>query len=197
MLDVGAAAGFVLQGFCDEGWSGQGLEPNDAVASHGRQQLDLTIQTGSLEEFESSQQFDLVSLIQVIGHFLNPRDAASRVTSLVKPGGHCLIETWNVRSVTARLFGQSWHEYSPPSVLQWFSPKTVVELFRPFGLRPVAKGIPQKWLNAGHAKSLLRHKAKEPGSARCASALAGVLPDRLNLPYPSEDLFWMLLRKES
>lgn len=197
MLDVGAAAGFVLQGFCEEGWAGQGLEPNDAVANLGREKLGLTIHTGSLEEFESDEMFDLVSLIQVIGHFVNPREAASRVASLVKPGGHCLIETWNVRSLTARLFGHSWHEYSPPSVLQWFSPKTVVALFQPFGLRPVAKGIPQKWLNAGHAKSLLRHKASESGFAYRASTCASVLPDRLNLPYPSEDLFWMLLRKEA
>lgn len=197
VLDVGAAAGFVLQGLCDGGWAGEGLELNDAVARHGREQLGLSIHTGSLEDFDSDEPFDLVSMIQVMGHFVDPREAAGQVASLVKPGGHCLIETWNVRSLTARGFGQSWHEYSPPSVLQWFSPETTAALFAGFGFEPVAKGIPQKWLNAGHAKSLLRHKATESVAAKAASALACVIPDRLNLPYPSEDLFWMLLRKES
>lgn len=195
VLDVGAAAGFVLQGLCDGGWTGEGLEPNDAVAEYGREQLGLNIHTGSLENFETDKPFDLVSMIQVMGHFVDPHEAAQKVASLVKPGGHCLIETWNVRSWTARAFGHSWHEYSPPSVLQWFSPETTTDLFGEFGFTPIAKGIPQKWLNAGHAKSLLRHKATESFPARVASGLSGVIPDRLNLPYPSEDLFWMLLRK--
>ena len=33
VLDVGAAAGFLLQGLLDEGWQGEGLEPNDRMAS--------------------------------------------------------------------------------------------------------------------------------------------------------------------
>ena len=196
VLDVGAAAGFVLQGFCDGGWSGQGLEPNDAVAKYGRETLGLNIHTGSLEDFSSAEPFDLVSMIQVMGHFVDPREAADKVSSLVKPGGHCLIETWNVRSWTARAFGHSWHENSPPSVLQWFSPETTTALFGEFGFTPVAKGIPQKWLNAGHAKSLLRHKASESFLAKLASGAAAVIPDSLNLPYPSEDLFWVLLRRK-
>jgi SAM-dependent methyltransferase len=195
VLDVGAAAGFVLQGLCENGWSGQGLEPNDAVAKYGREQLGLNIHTGSLEEFESAEPFHLVSMIQVMGHFVDPREAAQKVSALFKPGGHCLIETWNVRNWTARASGHAWHEYSPPSVLQWFSPETTAALFSKVGFEPVAKGIPQKWLNAGHAKSLLRHKASESFLAKMASGLSGVIPDRLNLPYPSEDLFWMLLRK--
>ncbi|MBI1309870.1 methyltransferase domain-containing protein [bacterium] len=194
-LDVGAAAGFVLQGLIDGGWTGQGLEPNDAIASVGRQ-LGLSIHTGTLEEFQTRERFDLVSMIQVMGHFLTPRVAAERVSSLVKPGGHCLIETWNVRSLTARLFGATWHEYSPPSVLQWFSPQTVATLFADFGFKPVAQGIPSKAINAGHAKSLLRHKASDSFVAKAVNAVAAVIPDRLTLPYPSEDLFWMLLRKQ-
>src|SRR5690606_10197177 len=32
MLDVGAAAGFILRGFIDSGWQGTGLEPNAEMA---------------------------------------------------------------------------------------------------------------------------------------------------------------------
>lgn len=197
VLDVGAAAGFVLQGLCDGGWTGEGVEPNNAVAKYGRETLGLRVHTGTFEDFQTNEPFDLVSMIQVMGHFVDPVEAATQVASLVTSGGHCLVETWNVRSWTARLFGQSWHEYSPPSVLQWFSPETVTSLFSEVGFVPVAKGIPQKWLNAGHAKSLLRHKAAESFVGRAASTMAAAIPDRLNLPYPSEELFWMLLRKES
>ena len=43
MLDVGAAAGFVLQGFIDENWRGRGVEPNAGMAKYGREKLSLDI----------------------------------------------------------------------------------------------------------------------------------------------------------
>ena len=36
VLDIGAAAGFVLQGLCDEGWRGAGIEPNAAFWEKAR-----------------------------------------------------------------------------------------------------------------------------------------------------------------
>ncbi len=196
LLDVGAAAGFLLQGFRDFGWDGEGVEPNAAMARHAREQLGLRVTASSLEEFVASRTFDVVSLIQVIAHFVDPREAVQCVAELVRPGGLCLVETWNVQSWTARLFGRHWHEYSPPSVLQWFSPVTLAALFGAAGFTPIAQGRPQKWLNAEHAKSLLRHKAASSRLAKLAASVLSVVPDRSALPYPSEDLFWVLFRKE-
>jgi len=199
MLDVGAAAGFVLRGFHDEGWSGEGVEPNAAMARYARETLGMHVSAGSLEDFQPADGnaggFDLVSLIQVIGHFIEPRDALANVERLTRPGGYCLIESWNVQSWSARLFGENWHEYSPPSVLHWFSPRTLNALMAPFGFEPVAQGRPQKWLNVGHARSLLAHKADASLIAKLARTTFRCLPASLNLPYPSEDLFWTLYRK--
>ena len=66
VLDVGAAAGFILQGFQEGGWRGMGLEPNASMAQYGRSHLGIQIESGSLEQFTSREQFDLVSMIQVI-----------------------------------------------------------------------------------------------------------------------------------
>lgn len=197
MLDVGAAAGFLLKGFVDAGWQGTGIEPNDSVAAHGRNVMRLDVRTGMLEAFESETPFDLVSIIQVIAHFVDPNAALDKVRSLLADGGLCLVETWNVRSWTARMFGSSWHEYSPPSVLQWFSPDRLRSLFERHGFREVARGRPQKWLDGEHAKSLLRHALPKGVLGRAVGAAAGVVPDRLPIPYPSEDLFWGLYRKEA
>ena len=51
VLDVGAAAGFILQGFIDGGWNGAGLEPNAVIANAGRDEYGLDIRQGSLEVF--------------------------------------------------------------------------------------------------------------------------------------------------
>ncbi|MEM1303550.1 MAG: hypothetical protein AAGG46_01555, partial [Planctomycetota bacterium] len=111
-----------------------------------------------------------------------------------------LIETWDRASLPARVLGRHWHEYSPPSVLHWFSKAGVVELASQFGMRPVASGRPAKRIAAGHAKSLLHAKAAQSWVAQSliakpASFAASLLPDRLTLPYPALDLFWLLLEK--
>jgi SAM-dependent methyltransferase len=196
LLDVGAAAGFVLQGFIDRGWAGQGLEPNPALAEYARTRLGLPVATGALEELRPGESFDLVSLLQVLPHVVDPRRALAAAAAVTRPGGHWLIETGNRVSWTAWAFGQDWHEYSPPGVLHWFSPEGVRRLAGQFGFRKVARGRPSRWINGRRAKSLLRHKLGTSGPARVVSRLMGVIPDRLAIPYPAEDLFWMLLRKE-
>lgn len=199
MLDVGAAAGFILQGFMDYGWTGEGVEPNDAIAQYGRIHEDLPITTGSLESFPQGADgncYDLVSMIQVIPHFYDLHQALANARALTKPGGFWLIETWNRKSIMARILGQQWHEYSPPSVLRWFAPSDLTALAANYGFERVASGRPQKWIRASHAKSLLRYKLKDLGlMGRLMSRLLVLIPGSLSIPYPSEDLMWVLYKK--
>ncbi len=195
ILDVGAAAGFVLQGFVDSGWTGNGIEPNDTMASIARGRLGLEVWTGMMEHLAADLQYDAVSLIQVLPHFVDPRHAMSVVASILKPGGLLLVETWNCRSWTARLMGKNWHEYSPPSVLHWFSPDGVARLGRPFNLTEIARGRPAKKLLSSHAKSLVEHTLSGSILGKVGLPLLKLIPDNWVLPYPAEDLFYMVLRK--
>lgn len=197
LLDVGAAAGFILQGLRTEGWDGVGVEPNAAMARHAREQLGLNVVASAFESFEPNEAFDAISVIQVMAHFIEPRAAIEHLHRLLKPNGLVVVETWNVRSWSARLFGAGWHEYSPPSVLQWWSPETLGRLFDRCGFKSIASGRPQKWIELGHAKSLIRHKANE--GSLVAKTMAGALslvPDSWQVPYPSEDLFWAVYQRK-
>jgi SAM-dependent methyltransferase len=195
VLDVGTAAGFILQGLVDGGWTGRGIEPNARMAEHARTRLGLGVETGTLEDLRTDERFDLVSMIQVVPHFVDPRRALAAAAGVTRPGGFWLIETWNRESWSARLLGRHWHEYSPPSVLHWFSPAGLARLAGELGLRPVARGRPAKWIDGAHAKALLRHKLGNAWPGRAAAGLFGIIPDRLAIPYPAEDLFWVLLQK--
>jgi SAM-dependent methyltransferase len=197
ILDVGAAAGFILQGFVDSGWTGRGIEPNDRMASIGRNRLGLEVLTGMLENLQADDQYDVVSMIQVLPHFIDPTRAMKVVAGVLKPGGLLLVETWNRRSWTARLLGKAWHEYSPPSVLHWFDPVGVARLGAEFGLTEISRGRPSKKISGAHAKSLLRHKFGPSLIGRTISLGLHLCPDRLVLPYPAEDLFWIMLRKDT
>ena len=195
VLDVGSAAGFILRGLRDGGWTGSGIEINDRMADYGREQFNLDIFTGDLTSYPDEGQFDLVTMIQVIAHIPDPAAAIRKVNSLTKSGGLLLIETWRRDSITARIFGKNWHEYSPPSVMHWFTKKGLQEMVEAAGYQTIASGRPAKWINAAHAKSLVRYKlAQMPAGTLLAQGLK-LIPDKLNLPYPAEDLAWMLFRK--
>lgn len=188
MLDVGAAAGFILRGFVDSGWNGTGIEPNSEMAKFGAKALGLHIARGSFERFRSKDKFDLISMIQVAAHFYDPLAAFSKARDLLEDDGVLLVETWNRGSLSARLFGRNWHEYSPPSVLQFFSEKGLSEFLGTLGLERIGGGRPSKKISGAHARSLLRYRIGE-------SRLLKLIPERVNFPYPSEDLFWGAFRK--
>ncbi len=196
VLDVGCAGGFWLHGLTGSGWRGVGLEPNPAMAEHARREFGLDVRTGTLEACEIDSRFDLIMMIQVLAHFHDLRRALERASDLTRPGGHWIVETWNRRSWSERLFGKHWHEYSPPSVLHWFCPETLRRLGGQFGMEQVAMGRPAKWIGVEHARSLLRYKAADSLAARCFVRLLRVAPRRLRMLYPADDAFWMLLRKQ-
>jgi len=189
MLDVGAAAGFLLKGFISENWNGIGLEPNAEMATFGCEKLNLEIKQGSLETFETNEKFDLISMIQVAAHFYSPQIAFQKAFDLLNENGFLLIETWNRDSFSAKIFGKNWHEYSPPSVLQVFSEKGLTDFLEMLDFEKIARGRPSKKISGAHAKSLLKYRLGD-------IFLLKLIPDNLNFPYPSEDLFWALYQKK-
>jgi hypothetical protein len=77
LLDVGAAAGFVMKGFVGMGWCVVGIKPNPGMADHTRDCLGLDVETCTLEDFQATDRFDLPSMIQVVPHFVDPTKAGA------------------------------------------------------------------------------------------------------------------------
>ncbi|MEP3478835.1 MAG: class I SAM-dependent methyltransferase [Fuerstiella sp.] len=197
LLDVGAAAGVIASGFRSEGWKAEGLEPNQSMVHYGRQQLDLTMHHGSLESMVIDTKFDVISMIQVLAHLTDPAAAFRHASQMTKPGGHWLIKTWNYQSLSARIFRKSWHQYSPPRTLHWFTSHSLNALAAQFQMKFVASGGPQKSISAQHAKSLLRHATSESAFLKFMTCPAALLPDRLMIPYLADDLSWYLFQNDN
>jgi SAM-dependent methyltransferase len=193
LLDIGAASGFLCDGFRSAGWQPEGLEPNQTMATYGRDQLHLTFHSATLETFNGTRQYDLITMIQVLAHFTNLRCSMRNAAALTRDGGFWLIETWDSQSLTARVFGQHWHEYNPPSVLQYFNRRSLELLAAQHGFQRVAQGHPGKRIMWRHARSLLDHQVPWPWFHHATK----LLPDTTVFPYPSEDLVWMLFKKKS
>jgi SAM-dependent methyltransferase len=192
---VGSAAGFISAGLADAGWRPTGLEPNASMVAHAREVLGLDASQGSLEDAPDGEPFDAVCLIQVIGHFHDLPRALASAARLTRPGGLCLVEYWRRDSAVARLLGRYWHEYSPPSVLHWFTRESLDRAMAAHGFASVAHGAPKKYIAGSHAKSLLLHKMAGIPAGGLLSAPLRLIPDDARLRYPAFDLEWRLYRR--
>ncbi|HBJ38241.1 MAG TPA: hypothetical protein DDZ51_26500 [Planctomycetaceae bacterium] len=195
LFAIGAAAGFDIDEFRNAGWSVSGVEPNDTMARHARERIGIDIQTGTLESVHVTQTYDVVMAIQVLAHFTDPQVAAQQLAGLVRPGGYLLVETWDYRSRVATCFGRYWHEYSPPTVLQWFSKTSLISLMKRHGLEVAGSGKPAKRIGGAHARSLLEYKLSQMPLSSVTKMMLKMIPKNLALRYPGDDLFWMLFRK--
>ncbi len=191
VLDIGCGPGFLLSAFIARGAAAAGIEPNAAMAELARARGVLIV-AETADRLAADAAYDLVTMVQVIAHLDRPGDAVARAARAVRPGGHLLIETWNLRSLPARVLGAGWHEYQPPVVRHWFSRRGLDALLRSHGLTPLGHGRPRKRISWRHARSLLRTKLP----ALLARALDRVpLSPGAVLPYPPLDLFFVLAQR--
>jgi SAM-dependent methyltransferase len=195
VLDVGCAAGFYLKGFEKLGWECLGIEPNETIASYGREELKLNIVTGDLESFQRDEKFDLINLIEVIGSFHDLNKAMLKVQDLAKKGGLVLVESWDHSSKVARFFKKSWHEYCPPSVINWFSDKTLTELFNSYDFDLVTTGKPSKKIKGMHALEIVAKNSPRFIFKKPLFNFLKYTIGKITLTYPPLDLKWYIFKK--
>ncbi len=145
------------------------------------------MRAGTVESVALEGAFDAVLLVQVIAHFPHPVETLTALRDRTAPGGVWVIETWDRESVVARLLGRRWHEINPPSVLHWFSRRSLDALLAPLGFERVARGRPRKTIGTEHVRALL-------GAHPLLGPLARVIPRGAEIPYPGDDVFWSAYR---
>jgi SAM-dependent methyltransferase len=187
VLDVGSAAGFILKGLSEAGFRGRGLEPNDRMARHAREVVGVNVEVGTLENAVVDEPVDVVTMVQVVGHFFDLERAFAAAARATRDGGLWLIEAWDYGSLPARVLGRRWHEYSPPSVVHWFTRHSLAKTVSRWGFREIGYGRPRKRIAVSHAKSLIAYKA--PRLAALVPALD------VTLPYPAFDVFYGVYQK--
>jgi SAM-dependent methyltransferase len=97
LLDVGCGGGFFLQQCRQRGFDVTGLEVSRQGAERARVDFGDRILNLALEDANLAENsFDVVSLNNVLEHFLDPVGALSKVRSLLVPGGLVTVSVPNV-----------------------------------------------------------------------------------------------------
>jgi len=142
LLEVGCAAGWLLDHARARGWQPHGVELSAAAARFGRDR-DLDVFHGDLlsAAFPSSH-FDLVYMGDVLEHVPDCRATLAEVARVLRPGGFLYLRgptTTNsiARALALRLYGAAGRTITldePPYHLWEFTPRSLARLSRAVGL---------------------------------------------------------------
>jgi SAM-dependent methyltransferase len=131
LLDVGPNVGTSLALAVERGWRATGVELNVRAARYCREQRGLDVAVGTLESVElPGESFDLVLMLDVIEHVLDPPATLRRVRDLLRDGGVLVVSTPDISGWAARVF-----QVKPDEHLFYFGPATLTALLRAAGFR--------------------------------------------------------------
>jgi len=136
VLDVGCAAGFMLDAARARGWTTAGSEISDFAARHAREKFRLDVRTGDFTALDfPPDNFDLVLMHDVIEHFTSPKKALLKAREVLKDGGRLVIGTPNYDCAPRRALGPGWGILQPEHHLFYFTPETLRRLLTETGFR--------------------------------------------------------------
>lgn len=127
LLDVGCATGDFLDVMREfPGWQVMGVELSAHAANYARLELGLDVLVGTLEENRlDDASFDVVTLWNVLEHLPDPLATLREIRRILKPGGLLVMNTPNLDSLDARLYGPYWIGYELPRHFCVFSYRTL------------------------------------------------------------------------
>jgi 2-polyprenyl-3-methyl-5-hydroxy-6-metoxy-1,4-benzoquinol methylase len=119
LLDVGTGKGYLLDIAKEMGFECYGVEVSGYAANKAAKRFPGRIFNGPLEKARFSQQFDVITMTDLIEHIQQPRQFFDAVDSNLKSGGLILVMTPNTGSVTSKLLGRNWFQYKYEHVIYW------------------------------------------------------------------------------
>jgi 2-polyprenyl-3-methyl-5-hydroxy-6-metoxy-1,4-benzoquinol methylase len=176
ILDLGCFDGALLDAAARAGWETTGVElqPEAAAvarAKHGR------IITAAIEDVDPAtlgNGFDVVTAIDVIEHLLDPAQIAWLAASVLRSGGILVLQTPNLRSVTARVLRRRWPFFAAPEHTHYFDARTLAALCARHDLDLIEHRRRIKRLRVGYVYDQLEVWA--PGAHRLARPVFERLP---------------------
>ncbi len=192
LLDVGAYIGVFVEVAAAAGWHACGIEPSHWAVEQATKR-GLTVYQGTLETDFATQQFDVVTMWDVIEHFADPAAELKKTFQLLKPGGWLAIHTMNIDSLTARILGTRW-PWLMDMHLYYFSEISLAAMLRDKGYEVIWSGTQGRYLRLGYLTTRLAAFNKHLGR------LTNMLVHRLNVdniavPVNFGDLFTVYARR--
>jgi 2-polyprenyl-3-methyl-5-hydroxy-6-metoxy-1,4-benzoquinol methylase len=149
-LDIGCAAGFLLEVALERGWDASGVELNPRLLEYADPSVRRSIQIARVESWASPERFDVVSMFDVLEHSSDPRTMLETARSRLNDAGVLIVQLPCIDSWGARTMGRYWYHYGVPSHLSYFDICTFGKLVQSVGFRLKEARWTRKVLTVGY-----------------------------------------------
>lgn len=129
VLDVGCGGGYFLRICAKLGATVQGVDPSPIAAAQARAQ-GIEVFNGLLEDFDTQDRFDVITMSQVLEHTPDPVGTLKKMKSLLAPGGMIWIGVPNADCEWAKKLTWRWDGADLPYHLIQFGPASLREVVR-------------------------------------------------------------------
>lgn len=138
LLDIGAASGIFLNIAYKEGYNISGIEPSDFLVKEAKKLYGINIFKGTINDFKTSENFSVITLLDILEHLVNPDKFISKIKDLIKQNGVLVIVTPDINSFTAKFFGKRWWHYRIAHI-NFFNLKSINILLKKYGFEIIKK----------------------------------------------------------
>lgn len=193
LLDIGCGCGHLLRAAQGLGLEAQGIDPSqDAVQTACGQGCAALHGNYTAESFPENH-FDLVSVIHVIDHVLDPLGLLRNVRRHLRPGGAVLVATHNIASLLARITGDRFLAYNIQHIT-YYTPASLDRMIAAAGLKPVKR---LRSLTTYSLRHLARNGLRDPWRRRAEKTLSLLGLGGLQLTFPFGNIEAVAVKREA
>ena len=128
LLDIGSGYGFLLDKLrTSPARRLAGIELSQAQRKYSIDELRLETHS-RLEELDSNDQFDVITIFEVIEHIPEPSAFIQTACGHLKRGGSLIIGTDNFVSDVVTVLGERFPKWIPHEHVSFFTPTTLTEM---------------------------------------------------------------------
>jgi SAM-dependent methyltransferase len=139
LLEVASAAGFFLAEAKIAGFQAEGVEFSEPMADYASNRWGMPVTAGSIEEVDlDPAAYDVIASWGVMTILRDPRAVMAKFNSALRPGGVWAFNTYDHRTLWARLFGPRWY-ILVPNTSQIHTDRTLRRLVDQAGFDLVAR----------------------------------------------------------
>lgn len=137
ILDIGCAAGFLLDEAKKQGWEVYGVELSKWCVDYAKKSFGLNIFCGFLKDAGFRRNsFDAIVLNDTIEHLTNPKETLIEIRSILKPDAILCVSTPNIGSLISKILKGCWWGINQAHLF-YFTKKTLYKMLDVTGFLPL------------------------------------------------------------
>lgn len=135
LLDVGCGLGWAVAEAQRRGFAATGIDQAKPYIQLGRKILKVNLVLSSLENFSTTEKYDVIIMNHVLEHIKYPDQFLKLAHKLLVSGGHLLVVCPNINSLMFWIFKERWYGLQPAQHLWQFTGKSLPALVNKKGFK--------------------------------------------------------------